>query len=287
MGNIGAKASRINADVSTVSDDQLMYSSGWPSIKILHQGLVTVDAATSHTIVTHSLGYEPMFLVYRVSGATSEFNSYGSIFDGSAVANIGTNSTELKYFASGFGSGDISFYYMVLDIPLLQNFSADILNTTPDVSAPIGEGPGDYGIKVALDGGSVESTDLRDFAIHSAAGNLNVHAVGYGAATAAATTAPPPSLQYSLSHSLGYEPLALCYINYGANGSPEFDAGYYYMLGGVGGASYIRFYITSASCRVEEDYTLGGFGSATSTSSIVILKEPFNTVDGYSITVAY
>lgn len=287
MGNIGAKVSRINADVSTVSDDQLVYSSSWPSAKILFSGLATVDAGSSHTIVTHGLGYEPMFLIYRVSGATSEFSSYGSIFDGSAVASVGVNSSELKYFASGFGSGNVSFYYIVLDIPLLTDFTADILNTSPDLSAPIGVGPGDYGIKVALDGRSVDSTDLRDFAVHSAAGNINVHRVGHGAATDAAITAAPPAKQFSLSHSLGYEPLALCYINYGANGSPTFDSGYYYMLGGVGGPAFNRFYITSTACRVEEDYTLGGFGSATSTSAIVILKEPFNTVDGYSITVAY
>ena len=287
MGNIGAKVSRINADVSTVSDDQLVYSLSWPSAKILFSGLATVDAGSSHTIVTHGLGYEPMFLIYRVSGATSEFSSYGSIFDGSAVASVGVNSSELKYFASGFGSGNVSFYYLVLDIPLIQDFAADILNTSPDLTAPIGDGPGDYGLKVALDGRSSDSTDLRDFAVHSAAGNVNVHRVGYGAATATATIAAPPSKEFSLSHSLGYEPLALCYVNYGANGSPQFDTGYYYMLGGVGGASYIRFYTTSTNCRVEEDYVLGGFGSATSTSSIVILKEPFNTVDGYSITVAY
>lgn len=287
MGNIGAKVSRVNVDVSTASDDQLVYSSSWPSAKILFHGLATVDASTNHTIVTHSLGYEPMFLIYRVTGATSEFSSYGSVFDGSAVANVGVNSSELKYFASGFGSGNVSFYYIVLDIPILQDFTADILNTSPDLTAPLGSGAESYGIKVALDGKTSDSTDLRDFAVHSAAGNINVHRVGHGASTATATTAPPPAKQFSLSHSLGYEPLALCYINYGANGSPQFNTGYYYMLGGVGGASYIRFYITSSTCRVEEDYVLGGYGSATSTSAIVILKEPFNTVDGYSITVAY
>ena len=74
MGNIGAKVSRINADVSTVSDDQLVYSSSWPSAKILYSGLATVDAASNHVIVTHSLGYQPMFLIYRVSGSTTEFS---------------------------------------------------------------------------------------------------------------------------------------------------------------------------------------------------------------------
>lgn len=287
MADIGAKVSRVNIDVSTSSDDQLMFSSGWPSIKILHQGLATVDAATDHVIVQHDLGYEPMFLVYRVSGATSEFNSYGSVFDGSALANLAVNSTHLKFFASGFGSGDVSFYYYILDIPIRQDFTAEIKNTTPDVTGAIGVGPGDYGLKVALDGADVSSTDLRDFAVHSAAGNLNVHMVGHGATLAAATIAPPPSTQYSLTHGLGYEPLALCYVDYGANGAGTFTSGWYYMLGGVGGVSYIRFYTTSTNCRVEEDYVLGGYGSATANCSIVVLKEPFNTVDGYSITVAY
>lgn len=287
MADIGAKVSRVNVDVATASDDQLMFSSGWPSAKILYKGLATVNAASSTVVVQHDLGYVPTFLVYRVSGATSEFSSYGSVFDGSAVAYVGANTTQLKYFASGFGSGNVSFYYYILDIPVDRSFTAEVKNSNPDVTAPIGVGPGDYGLKVALDGADVSSTDLRDFAVHSAAGNLNVQMTGNGVPFETATTAGAPAVQYRINHGLGYEPLALCYVDFGANGTGTYTAGWYYMLGGVGGVSYIRFYSTSSNCRVEEDYVFGGYGSATSRSGIVVLKEPFNTVNGYSITTGY
>lgn len=286
MADIGAKVSRVNIDVNTASDDQLLFNSGWPTMKIAYQGSATIDSRVTQDIVTHNFGYAPMFFIYRVSGTTSEFSSYGSVFNGTVVGFFGSNSTSLRYFDPGFGSGNVTFYYYVFANPLDQSFTAEIKSTDPDVSSIIGQGPLDYGIKVAKSGESAYSTDLRDFAFHSAAMSPNIHMVGYGTPNENATTAPLPAKQFQITHNLGYEPLMLTYVDYGSN-SPSFTAGYYYMLGGNGGASYTRTYATSTTCRVEEDYDLVGGVDATATCSIVVLKEPFNTVDGYSITSSY
>lgn len=276
--NIGIKVSSPSSDVHTAMDTQLLYVSSWPTMKIAFSGKATVDAGTSSTIVTHNLGYAPMFLIYRVNGTTSEFNSYGSVFDGSGVAYIGSNSTELKYFASGFGSGSVSFYYYVIAQPLTEAFTASTLK--PGAGA-IYDNSYDYGIKVAKAGKDINSTDLRDYVIHSNSYSPGIHMVRNGLATDPAQVAPSPAKQFKVTHGLGYEPMALCYVDYGANGYAPFVAGYYYMVGGVGGPAYIRFYTDSTTCRLEEDYTLIGKSSATSTTSIVIFKESFQFTGGY------
>lgn len=284
MGDIGAKVARVNVDVNTASDDQLLFSSGWPTLKIAHEGRVTVDAASDHTIVTHGLGYAPAFMVYRVSGNTSELTSYGTVFDGSAIGKLGVNSTELKYFASGYGSGDVTFYYRVFAQPLTEDFTADILNTTPDVTSPLGYTTESYGLKISKEGKDVYSTDLRDFVVHSGAASPNVHLVGHGVPFEAAVV--NPGVQFRVDHNLGYKPLVLNYIDYGAN-STEYPSGWFFMLGGNGGPSYIRSYVSTTQATIEEDYSLIGAGSPTSNCAIIVLKEPFDTVNGYSITVFY
>lgn len=286
MGDFGAKVTRLRADVTGASDDQLLFNSGWPTLKIAFQGLVTISGTTSSTVVTHNLGYPPAFFIYRVTGNTSKFDSYGTVYNGSAGGAVAVNSTEMKFFSYGVGTGNVSFYYYIFAQPLNQNFTADTISATTDVSAPLGVYSDDYGIKVTKDGYSTDSTDLRHYAIHSGTISPNVHIAKTGACTETGIVAGGAKM-LSATHNLGYEPLALFYVDYGANGAGSYTSGYYYMLGGVGGVAYVRAYTSSTSAWVEEDYSLGGFGSSTATPSILVLKEPFNTVNGYSITNYY
>lgn len=285
MADIGAKVSRVDVGVGDAADSQLLFSSAWPTLKIAYQGAATISGTADSVILTHNLGYPPAFLVYYVSGTTSTFKSYGFLYNGSAGGYVGVNSTEMKFFTIGGGAGNVSLYYYIFAQPLNEDFDATTISTIPS-SPSITEGPLDYGVKVALDGKSVTSTDFRDYAFRSDAISPNVHIIGHGAPTETGITQPLAKM-YRVVHGLGYEPLPLFYIDYGANGGSPFVTGYYYSIGGVGGASYIRAYSDATNCRIEEDYDLLGAPSPTANCSIIVLKEPFNTVDGYSITSSY
>jgi hypothetical protein len=275
MADIGAKVSQLGLNVNDSADSQLLFNSSWPTLKIAYQGRMDINSLTTQTIVTHDLGYVPAFMVYRISGTTSTFDSQGIVYNGSGGGYIAANSSELKFYSLGVGSGTVSFYYYVFAQPIDTDYTAPINNENANVTGLIEEIDRDYGIKVAKEGKSVDSTDLRDFAIHSGTVSPSVHMIKNGATDLTAT------------HGLGYEPLTLFYVNYGANGSPSYQSGWYYMLGGVGGVAYVRGYSNSTTCYVTEDPGMIGAGSKTATASILILKEPFNTVNGWVSTYTY
>lgn len=272
MGSVGAKVSRPGIDVGLAQDAQLLISSSWPALKIGFSGSFTItNRNTSQVVITHNLGYVPMFMIFDNPGGASRYRSYGYIVGG----YFGVNSTELKFFSDGSTSGSRTIYYYIFLTPLQTNFSAPVIGTLPDISTPAGD---NYGIKVAKDGKSANSTDMRDFVVHSSTATAGVHIVDSALATLTGVVDPSTKM-HRIAHGLGYEPLAFCFVNYGANAAATFNTGYWYAVGGVGGASDYRFYTNSTYVSFEENYLPNP--SATSTSSFVILKEPFDTINGY------
>ncbi len=283
MADIGAKVSQLGLDVNTASDSQLLFNSSWPTLKIAYQGRCDIDSLTSQVIVQHDLGYVPAFMIYRVSGTSSKFDSYGTVYNGSGGGQLAASTTQLKFFSYGFGSGTVSFYYYVFAQPIDTNYTAAVNQANANVTGLISDIDRDYGIKATIDGADVSSVDLRDFAIHSGTVSPSVHQIYTGACTSTGIVTGAAKALIA-THTLGYEPLALFYINYGANGGAYYQNGWYYMLGGIGGVAYVRAYTDSTRAWVEEDYALGGFGSSTAIPAILILKEPFTTVNGWTST---
>lgn len=67
MSNIGLKISKIGVDVKTATDNNLVFSSQYPALKIQSQGTGTQafdEAGGFLTLATHALGYRPFFIVW-------------------------------------------------------------------------------------------------------------------------------------------------------------------------------------------------------------------------------
>ncbi len=74
-GNIKIKLSQPTYDVSTATDDQLIWSSDFNMFKIVESGVVTITVPdpmiadqVASTTITHDLGYKPAFLAYITGG---------------------------------------------------------------------------------------------------------------------------------------------------------------------------------------------------------------------------
>lgn len=194
MSISGVKVSRIGYDVNTASDKQLAFSSEWPLLPIEAEGDITIEAPVggpgnvSVDIYTHSLGYNPVFYVQRVSG--------GNFFPG--WVSCDTN----KLYFSGYVSSAINLKWKVFRRDLLTNYLSGNYNIT-DATKII---DGDYGIFISLPGKDIMSTDKRDFSIRSDVRQLMIHQSGY-------TNSPA---QLVVTHNLGYQPM---YLVFGKSGT--------------------------------------------------------------------
>lgn len=68
MGNYGIKISEEGIDVLTAGYDELIFHSSYPLLKIKTSGTgsitPSIGGTTTVTVITHSLGYAPMFDFY-------------------------------------------------------------------------------------------------------------------------------------------------------------------------------------------------------------------------------
>ena len=273
MADFGIKASQQGADVSGTADWQQLFSSSWPNLKIAFQGRATINRSdTNQTIITHNLGYVPIFWIFNVASNSSRFSSYGYVTNGTYGGYCGANSTEIKYFTNIGNASSIDVYYYVFAQPITEDFESPIIVPTPGYNI---NSDRDYGIKATKEGKDISSTDLRDFTIHSGTISPSIHQISTGVPTLTGDVQPLAKM-FKTYHSLGSAPFSLCYIKYGANGAAIFDVNYWYSMGGASGVNYIRFYTTDTFVSLEEDYDLVGGVAPTATVSLILLKEPFS-----------
>lgn len=73
-GTFGMKVSQPGIDVTTATNDKLVFNSGQDVFKIVSKGTATVNQSAGNinkTIVTHNLGYLPIVLAYFGNSGTS------------------------------------------------------------------------------------------------------------------------------------------------------------------------------------------------------------------------
>lgn len=197
----GLRVSQRGYDVKTAPDFKQIFSSSWPAFTILEEGAFTVSPG--QTVVSHNLGYVPAFLLFH--NGTTAFALGGSnqahMIDGFNASSFGMSDTNLIY-SSGAGSS-ITGRYLIFqhDLEQSKTFPNVVTGTISDNPDSVDK---DYGFKVSKDGADVSSTDLRDFAIHTATRSPNVDTITYG--TKSAGTTP-----ITVTHNLGYEPFPLIY----------------------------------------------------------------------------
>lgn len=117
---------------------------------------------------------------------------------------------------------------------------------------------GDYGIKVALQGTSIDSTDPRDYAFNSAVGGLKIFSEGLGTVGIANNG----TSFATVTHNLGFAPMVMTYAELVTN----------------------QWYVGVGVHYESETIWINGTGSSVGTDNFVLR---FNNQSGGSVNTRY
>lgn len=230
-----------NYDARTAADYLLNFNSDWPLLKLHETGVFSGT-------VTHNLGYPPFHTLATSDGRIDQFAS-----------NYGVNSTSL---ARSSGAGSPRYFIFRLD--LTTNFTAPNLET----STASNSGSADYVFKMTKPGKSTDSTDLRDFALHSNTRSPALHSVNHGTMS---NTGGGLGWERTVTHNLGYTPIAFAFIKPGTN-ALALPTDRYLIVSPPVGVTSFYYTVSSTSIYVTADNI---DITDTPSVSVVILKDPF------------
>lgn len=241
-------------NIRTAGDENLIYSSLWPLLKIYKQDSYTASDVTQNAvIVDHDLPFPPMYWFFsnttingwQNSGAitnTTRSEFFGPIANGS----ISVTDSQLKFTAGLATTGSLQLYYYIFALDLTKRFNAPIIKVG-DVSGGSNE---KRVFKIAKPGKDIHSPNLEDYVVHSRARSPLVHSVTPGLVIGG---------EFTVEHNLGYNPM---YFPYTKNA----DGSYELMPTGSGGTTRFR--------TDENKITFTESGSGRD-MTIVVLKDPF------------
>lgn len=242
-----AKGTPSGLDVNNAIDYLQSFNAGWPLLK--------VDQSSNYSgAVNHNLGYFPFHFMVSTStpSAVDEF--------GGVQGTYGVSTTQLLR-ASGSGSPR----YYIFRLNLETNFIAPTFggDSVPGVSTS------DYVFKLSKPGKSSDSSDMRDFSLHSETRSPMVHKVDHGIVTGGGS-----GRTRTVTHNLGYLPTAFAFVKPGAGSSGlGLTNGMYYLVPPPVGVSAGYYEVSSTQVYVNLDSL---YFSASTEVSVVILKDPFN-----------
>lgn len=169
--NYGIKVSQLGYNVLTAADQNLLFSSSWPVLKIDLTASVTISAGATVT-VPHNLGYPPLFFS-KVTDVTISNTTVQTYVDSSNL-----------YLVSGSASSQAVRYYICRN-PLNTNYqSPNVSSAQTALTAPYDP---NYGIKITKPNKDIHSTDLRDYTVHSGTRSIMVEAIVSGSINTAPT----------------------------------------------------------------------------------------------------
>lgn len=235
--SFGLKISKPQYNANTAADANLLFSSGWPSLTLPVERTFT----SGETSYTHSLGFVPFAEIYTTVG--------GACVRSFATSSLPVNSSTIGLPTS---SSTTTVHLKLYNIDISTD--VDYTHTTKAGAASPVYDP-DYGIKYAKDGKDIESTDLRDFILHSRCQSPQVLAVKTQA-TAASSTVSYTSPDAYAAWVFGFTRKA--------NGDYYF-APYF-------SQAYPRTFVTVAGSIYTYTVTYAG---ADTGASLLILRDPF------------
>lgn len=249
-----AKGSRPGYDVKSAIDYLNTFNSSFP--------LLNFDSMALHSSTfNHDLNYFPFFFTTH--------NASGYVPGAINQASGDEWSISTSQLVRSSGSGNVRCFIARLD--LTNNFSAPY---TPGDTTQ-GSINHDYEFKIAKEGKSFQSSDMRDFSIHSNTISPLVHRV-YSATMFSSVG----DYYATVSHNLPYTPLVFAFVRPSANAIGR-STGRYYMLSPPTGTTSQYFSVDQAVSGVGGNgmvtvYADGHFAyTAAPRVSIVILKDPF------------
>lgn len=141
MGNYGFKLSKPNYDINSAADRDLIFSSAWPSLQVVYD-----QVATSAT-VAHGLGFPPLAFKFTSLDNSNPFQGERDVI--SVDSNVAYTTIGVRTIIYNLDISTSKTYAQNRDVSLLQSYSPD------------------FGIKIVKEGKDIDSTDLRDFILHS------------------------------------------------------------------------------------------------------------------------
>lgn len=148
LNDYGIKISKAGYDALTAADNDLLFNSSWPSIQI-----TKVKSVVSGDVIPHGLGFPPVSFI--LGGDSYSTSMFGQDVDDTNIYPAATG-TLVTYHIDI--SKDVEYPY----------------TTTQSVNVEYNP---DYGIKMVKEGGDINSTDLRDYILHSRCGSPLILAV--------------------------------------------------------------------------------------------------------------
>lgn len=268
-------------DALSAGDQNLIYSSLWPLLKIYKSGTFTTSdmSKSFQVIATHDLPYVPFFIFYSNcdirawDAATTPLGSANrSEFMGPTPgANIGMDTKGnliLDLFnGPNFPGSTIEIEYYIYALDITTNYQAPIVNSG---SAQAGLN-GDVVFKLAKDGKDTNSSELRDYVIHSDARSPLVHSVTAGVLSADASV--PSGFSLTANHGLGYLPM---FFGFKASDFDGYGSPLYYPLY-TGNFALLGFN--------ADEQKVQYFDFSAKTVSMVVLKDPFTTDYSVDVTI--
>lgn len=259
MANFGYKVSPPGVNVLNAPDYKLSSSSLFLGLRVLHEGLFhIVNSQLTYNIQAHNLGYNPMFMVFaddpdhrgrwRIAAASPPFGG---------MENLGMDESKLTWFGDTDASETFDIYYFIFENKLDEPFESPITQSGDTTSG----GNDEFGIRVAKDTKSADSTDKRDFTLDSDTREPTIHKIAYGNYSG--------TLNVTTNHDLGYPPLVLPYVRE-TNLGLLTDGKWRMITSGNAGAG------DPVEVSSDNSNTTVNIASAnTGEYSIVILKEPY------------
>lgn len=245
----GARVSRAGFNASNCADFETALDSRYPNLKIAFQGKFTTTASASvQTVVTHNLGYAPVFWIYvkdkyGTNNITLATTGYSQFF--------GINETNLVY--DGGLADVIEVYYYIFHQKIDQNITYNTISNTP--TTPNGSSNA-YGIRVAKSGFDVKTTTPKNLAWSSEYPSPIIQKMVTGTLTS--------TIQTTVSHGLNYYPQHFLYV-YNISGDNRWEVI-------IGGSFDLDIYSTNSNII----FTFYGI-DPTYTYGLLILKDPIKT----------
>lgn len=193
----GARVSKPGFKASTCADFETAFDSRYPNLKIAFQGAFTTTSSTSsQTVVTHNLGYAPVFWIYvkdkygtnNITLATTGYSQFFRI-----------NGTDLIY--DGGLADVIEVYYYIFHQRIDQNITYNTISNTPTTQSGSSN---TYNIRVSKSGFDVKTASPKDLAWSSEYPSPIIQKMVTGTTTTASQT--------TVSHGLNYYPQYFLYF---------------------------------------------------------------------------
>jgi hypothetical protein len=247
--DVGVKFSQPFFDAETAADKDLLFSSSFPLLKEEATGVYNINGLP-HTgqlvnIFSHDLKYYPFFTVLDDQGKMRlgtewQVDSGGLYFSDTS-----------PLFPPMGGSGN--FRWTIYRLDVFSPFTSPV--GTQDSTAS-GAYDANFGFKFASQDKSIDSTDLRDFTLHSRGRSPLVHTVDvkdWARGT--------DQVSHAVTPDFSYNPIAFAFVQ------PRGSSKAYNMLNGGQAAPRLT--------RSNKTITINSTGDSTQRSSIVVFKDPF------------